>query len=256
MSFFNFKYEGIIYIKENKMEYKILKEISSLPNNKTKYFDELFQDNSTIYLEHCSLVTASKGKKIIATMEDINKIWILISGKVKALEELATGEIYIFQKFSAPEVFGEMETFAGINKFKASVIAETDCTFITIPVFDYIQFMKEHSNYLFKRTQAILKRTLNEGKNNRIYLMLKSIERIKMYFIEHYKINEKEKVCILNNTRQQISDETGYSIKTINRGIKKLIEEQYIKVIGQKIYITEKQYQDMVNDIDAKLYQS
>lgn len=229
------------------MAHKVLKEIEKFPNANSEYFKQLLQNDT---LNYCKVITIGPGTRFVTSKEEVNKIWILLLGKVKALEEYTTGDIYIFQKFDAPEVFGEMEALAEIPNYRASLIAETKCIFITLPVIFYLRFLKENSEFLYKRTQATLKRVLDEERDNRIYLMLKGIDRIKLYFIQHYKLSESEEICILKTTRQQIADETGYSIKTVNRVLKKLKEQSFLNVVGQKILITENQYISMIDSIE------
>ena len=57
----------------------------------------------------------------------------------------------------------------------------------------------------------------------------------------------------MKNTRQQISDETGYSVKTVNRVIKKLKEQELLTVVGQRIVINKTQYGKMLESIDDKV---
>ena len=86
-----------------------------------------------------------------------------------------------------------------------------------------------------------------------MYLMLEGIDRIKLYFIQHYELSVKGDICILKITRQQIAEETGLSVRTVNRVIKKLKEQDLLKVKKQKIIITEKQYNSMVESVDEIL---
>ena len=229
------------------MVHKILKEIEEIPGAKNKYFTKLLQKD---ILDYCKVIKIESGARFVTSKEEVDKVWILLLGKVRALEEYTTGDIYIFQKFDAPEVFGEMEALAEIPHFRASLIAETECVFITLPVNIYLRFLKENSGFLYKRTQVIIKRVLDEERDNRIYLMLKGVDRIKLYFIQHYELSESGEVCILKTTRQQIADETGYSIKTVNRVMKKLKEENFLNITGQKILITESQYIKMIESIE------
>ncbi|MCR1899553.1 Crp/Fnr family transcriptional regulator [Irregularibacter muris] len=232
------------------MIHHIWKEISQIPDAKIKEFKEIFKENPNEILDFCQVVTIQTGTRFIIADEDISTIWILLSGKVKALEEYATGEIYTFQKFPAPEVFGEMEALSDISKFRASLITESKCTFITLPVNTYIDFLKNHSQYLYRRTRITLKRVLDEQKQQRIYLMLKAIDRIKIYLIQHYKLNIKNNLSILKITRGQMAEETGYAVKTVNRVMKKLEGQNLLKIKGQRIIITEKQYNDMVKSVE------
>lgn len=222
------------------------------PELKT-YFEHLFLNRPYNFLDKCNIVTIRANERFVATGEDLDKIWIALSGQVKVMEEFESGETYIFTKFSAPEIFGEMEALAQISRFRASLVAVTDCIFIVGPVQEYINWIKNDPQFLYERTQYILKWVMDEERSNRAYLLLSGIERIKLYFIHHFERSEAETFCILKNTRQQIADETGYSVKTVNRVIKKLSEQGLITIKGQSILITEEQYEVILESIDDKV---
>ncbi|MEG0565697.1 MAG: helix-turn-helix domain-containing protein [Hungatella sp.] len=57
--------------------------------------------------------------------------------------------------------------------------------------------------------------------------------------------------CPLNITRQQIADCSGLSVKTVNRVIQELSDENYICKRGNKLVITREQYEDMKKEITA-----
>ncbi|NLY46017.1 MAG: Crp/Fnr family transcriptional regulator [Tissierella sp.] len=230
--------------------HSILREISEIPNVKINDFEELFQEEYSEILNHCQVIKLEAGSRFIAVDEKINTVWILILGQVKALEEYSTGDIYTFKKFPAPEVFGEMEVLADIFKFRATLITESECVFINMPVEYYKEFLKSNSEYLYKRTNIILKRVLDEQKHMRMFLMIKSIDRIKIYLIQHYQLYAKDNICILRITRQQIAEETGYAVKTVNRVIKKLEDQNLLKIEGQKIIIIETQYEKMYKSVE------
>lgn len=229
---------------------KNLKELKKIPNLKLDNFQELFHIEYEDSLSNYKITTLKPGTRFVDFGEKISIIWILLSGQVKALEEYYSGDRYIFKKFQAPEVFGEMETMADIKEFIATLITETECTFLNVPVNIYKKILKNNPEYLYKRNNAILKRVLDEKKHLRAYLMVKSIDRIKIYFTDYYELYAKHgSTCTLKITRQQISEEIGCAIKTVNRGIKKLESEDLLKIQGQRIIITETQYKKIYESI-------
>lgn len=230
--------------------HSILREISEIPGIKNSDFEELFQENFYETLDHCQVVIVNAGVRFISVDEGISTIWVLLSGRVKALEEFTTGDIYTFKKFPAPEVFGEMEVLADINKFRATLVTEEECVFLNMPVGIYQDFLKSNSKYLYKRTNIILKRVLDEQKHMRMFLMIKSLDRIKIYLIQQYQLYVKNHICILKITRQQMAEETGYAVKTVNRIIKNLDAEDLLKIEGQRIIISEVQFEKMFKSVE------
>ena len=45
-------------------------------------------------------------RRFVTADDPVECIWILLQGKVKAKEEYPSGDVYVFRKFTAPEVFG------------------------------------------------------------------------------------------------------------------------------------------------------
>ena len=237
------------------MKENILYEIDKLPPKVRHYFEYLFQVESHEFLKTCKIVTKKCSERFVSTGEIVDKIWICLSGTVKVMEEFKTGETYIFTEFTAPEIYGEMEALAEIPLYGSSLVAATDCIFIVGDVQAYLDWMQKDVRALYGRAQELSKQLMEEGKSNRAYLLLDGMERIKIYFLDHYtcKCGQSHETCVLKNTRQQISDETGYSVKTVNRVIKKLSEQDLLKIEGQRIIISHTQYKRILESIDEKI---
>lgn len=228
-------------------------QIDKLPPKLKCYFQHLFQVESNEFLKTCKIVTIRKNQRFVSTGENLDSIWICLSGVVKVMEEFTSGETYIFTKSPAPEIFGEMEALAEIPIFRASLVAETDCIFIVGSVEAYVEWLKRDGKFLYERTQHLLKRVMDEGRSNRAYLLLDGMERIKLYFIDRWVPCEDGALCVFKSTRQQIADETGYSVKTVNRVIKKLSEQDFLMVEGQRIIINDEQHRKILESIDEKV---
>lgn len=231
------------------LAHKKLEQIETFPNANTGFLKELFQDELDQYMEESNIVYLKEGVRFVTSRDKIKKVWVLLAGTVHVLEEYRTGMAYIFQENRSPSVFGEMEVLADIEFFMASLIAKTTCLCLTIPVPIYLQCLRKQPMLLYKRAQINLKMLLENGHDNRMYLQLRSLERLKLYFIKNYEVKNSEEICILRVTHQQIADETGYSIKTVLRGVNKLKEQGYLSVQGQKIRITQDQYKNMLHSI-------
>ncbi len=245
----------------------IFDKITKIPRVDIDFFNKVFRNASDEILDTVQIIRIPEGRRFVAVDEEVDLIRILLSGKVQAMEEYLTGDIYIFSKFDAPEIFGEMEALGGINNFRASLETEEDSIIATLPIESYLQLVRDNTELLFERIRIIIKRSTNDQKENRLYLSLDATDRIKVYFIKQYrqyyqvnnnknnknneknKRDDKRKTYTFRATRQQIADETGYSVKTVNRTIKKLVQEGLISMVGQKFQISKEQYSDLTDSI-------
>lgn len=220
-----------------------------IPEIDYDFFNKVFKDVPKEILDTVQIVGISKGRRFVVADEKVDMIRILLSGKVKVMEEYLTGDIYAFSRFYPPEVFGEMEALGGIDSFLASLETEEDSMFATLPINSYLEILKKNSELLMERIRIILRRSSYEQRDNRLYLKIDAQARIKIYFIKYYRQNQNKDLYTFRVTRQEIADETGYSVKTVNRIIKKLEEEKLITLVGQKFQISKNQYLRMLKTI-------
>ena len=73
---------------------------------------------------------------------------------------------------------------------------------------------------------------------NRLYMQLDGKERIKMYLIQRYEKLDSDDRCVLRITKQKIADEIGFSLRTVQRALKKLNEENFIELSLSLIHIS------------------
>ena len=121
---------------------------------------------------------------------------------------------------------------------------------VELPVDTLLQATKNNQDLFLKRVEVVVKRSNNDERDNRFYLRLKAIDRIKLFFRYAYEQNQVDDLCTLRITRQEMADETGYSVKTVNRVVKELSESDLIKIIGQRIQINKKQYLRILDDLE------
>lgn len=230
----------------------LMAAIEMAPRPQKEYLQQLFK-NVPIASRSCRIVNMEADTKFISANEPCNSIWVLIEGRVRAIEEQISGDVYAFTEFQAPELFGEMEVLAGIPYYKVTLSSASYCRFVVIPMNRYLGWIRNDAEALFLRVRTIMRHTLEASENDRSYLFLDGVNRLILYMTQYYRKNEENKVCTMQIKRQQIADETGFSTKTINRSIKKLSDKGLITLDGRKIVITEKQYEQLLELIDNKI---
>lgn len=201
-------------------------------------------------LSKSSIVKVDKNTQFITLEESVDEIWILLHGEVRALQEYSSGEILSFRTFSSGDIFGEMELLSELDTFRASLITKTECVLLCVPIADFSKYLGAHTDFLLRRTKLILRRELADHQATRVFLMIKAIDRIKIYLVRNYEISCKSDVCYLKITRKQIHEDTGYAVRTVNRVFKKLEQEHYLEIVGHSIRIDHQQYLTMKADID------
>lgn len=94
---------------------------------------------------------------------------------------------------------------------------------------------------------------LEEERKNRLYLFLEGADRLAVLFVDWYEKYSKNEVLCVNESRQNMADETGLCLKSITRSIKKFQAEQLICKKGNQIMINREQYEGLRQSINEKI---
>ena len=109
--------------------------------------------------------------------------------------------------------------------------------------------------HVLLRPKENMSRLISQTADARKYLFIEGRERLMMHLIRKYEQKQPLKqVLELKESRDQLSEEIGFSVKTLNRNIKKLKEIDLIDIQKGKIVITEAGYQEMKRHIGQYIY--
>lgn len=95
---------------------------------------------------------------------------------------------------------------------------------------------------------------LEEVKRERIFLFMQGSDRLTYTLMNIYEHTMSQNSCVINLTQQNLADSTGLSAKTISRSLRELEQSNYILRSGNKIIISEEQYQ-LMNRLIRKKYE-
>lgn len=224
---------------------KILSAIEQMEGRPKEELRELFCNAPVWLLEECRIIELKKGEVLVREKDKVQFVYILIKGIVKACDFRILGIAYEFCHYEAVEILGGMELFVDTTGYMTTLITETPCRFLVIHREKFEEWMRSDCHALWIHTSHMTEYLLRETRKERAYLFLQGIDRVYL-FLEHlYEQNAENGCYIVKITRQQISDETGLSIKTINRSLKQMALEGMIGIEGRQLQMTEEQYNRM-----------
>lgn len=222
-----------------------------LPMAKRSSMERLFQNCTEKVKTYMFVMDVAAGQTFIQAGEPCINIEIILSGKASGVEWPMHGHSYPFKDFGPGDFLGEIESFAGMRQYRVSVVALTDCRVLVIPVFCYMEWMHADVDALYMRTQKNVTRLLSQTADTRKYLFMDGRERLMLYLIRKYERKGRaDNTCSLKQTRSQMAEEIGFSIKTMDRSIKKLEEDGMLRLEKGKIQVDEAGYLTMKNYIE------
>lgn len=230
---------------------------NELPLKKREYMNLLFQNCTEEVLYYMALVEVEADTTLIKAGDKCNNIYIILSGKVTGIDWPINERAYSFKDFGAGDFFGEIECFADLTNYRISVVTVTNCKVLVIPAPIYMEWIHNDIEALYSRTKVNMRRLITQTTDARRYLFLEAKERLVLYLVRKYEqkvSNDKSVELNLSQTRNQLAEEIGFSIKTLNRNIKILEEIGFIKVYKGKISITEDSYYKMKDYMEQHIY--
>lgn len=225
-----------------------------LPLEKRAFLETIFQNCTDEVRYYMRLMEIGAEQTLVSAGEKCSNIYIILTGKVTGIEWPMYGRAYPFRDYGPGDFFGEIECFAGLYHYRISVVTITKCEVLIIPAVFYMDWMQIDVDALYLRTQENMRRLIAQTAEARKYLFIEARERLMLYLIRKYEQKMPvQKMLVLKIGREQMSDEIGISVRTLNRSIKKLEESRLIQIQKGKVMITEDSCLQMKTDIEDYL---
>ena len=222
-----------------------------LPPQKRSYMEFLFRNCTEEVKYYMTLIDIEADRTFIKAGTDCTHIFVILSGKVTGVEWPMHERPYSFKDFGPGDFLGEIECFPGLPQYRITIVASTKCRVLSIRADAYMDWMRMDVDALFLRTQENMRRLITQTAEARKYLFMEGKDRLMVHLIRKFEQRiPTPQLLELKQTRAQISDEIGFSVKTLERSIQKLEELDLIRVQRGKIIITQDGYRRMKDHIE------
>ena len=222
-------------------------------NSQQKYLKQFFTNCPEDVKESMTLFQLPTGKILSHSGEMANYIYILLKGKLQGIDDRFDGHIYSFLQFFPISIVDDFEILAGVSEYRITIQAVKDSVLLRIPANFYMKWLKKDANVLLMRLQNLSEEMLRQSGQDRQYLFLQGVDRLALYLINVYEKNSHFQKIRLKKTRVDLSNELGYSLKTLNRSVKRLVEGNYIYLESGKICVEQVHYERLKQFVDQKM---
>ena len=180
------------------------------------------------------------GESLMRKGERATHVYLLTRGSTRVSNEFASGQRYTFASLDTPDLIGDLEVLSGQGAYAASNEAITTCEVIAMNADTFLQWMRKDSEFALTVAQMLAAKMYPTSNEAGRVKFLPSLERLHSYLIKRLGSIETD-TFILHTSRQQIADDIGTSVKTVNRGVAKLKEAGLISLLHGKISINKEQ---------------
>lgn len=203
--------------------------------------------------ERMKLEHFKKNSIFVRENEEVEPVYILLEGSVRAVDFRIHGIVYDFLRFEPIKVLGAMELILGFSKYRTTLITEAECIFIGCPAKEFGDWLLNDISSIKMEMRSIGHYLLEEDRQNRMFLFLQARDRLFVLLLQYYEKHHTDDVCVVRLTRTELSDRTGISVRTINRSVKKMQEEGLIGKLNSKLTMTKEQYNKVMTYISSKI---
>lgn len=219
--------------------------LEELPAEQGDYLRRLLHNAPMWLFDEMHIISVDAGRTFIHEGETVDRIYILVSGSVRAVDYRIMNIEYHYTHFTPINMFGSMELLNHINVYKTTLIAETPCKMICMPAQALLRWMKLDCNALLMEAQAIITYLLDQARTDRIFLFTQGMERLIFLMIQEYEMHPESTSCTMNLSRREWSNRTGLSIKTVDRALQTMAEDGMLIKSRHEIQFDHSQYQKM-----------
>ena len=227
--------------------------LRKIPEFHGEYFRDYFRDAPDELLGAMCLETRQTGRLLTEENEPIEKVYFILEGEVKAVDFRVKGAAYEFAHFGPVTGLGSMECLFDLKNYMTTLMTVTSCTLVSIPRAIFETWMKNNAPALVKETKSMQHYLLGYTRESRVMMLLNGTERL-IYLLTKRcdEMGHREEYLLAVN-RQELAEQSGSSVKTVNRSMKKLEESDFVLRVGHKVKITQNQYAAMRVHLDAIL---
>lgn len=174
----------------------------------------------------------------------LETVGILLKGSFRVVNEFENGNVFMIEMNDAVSFVGEVALLAGASATSVTIESVTDCLVAYLPAAAFDEWLRQDIRLLRALSEHVAAKlycsSYNRGERlfySAKYVLLKYITQQ----AESGGIRKSGRV-VINKTRQQISEEVGMTVKTINRILTRFGKDGLISTERGKVALDAERY--------------
>ena len=216
----------------------LLKEVPELNN---------YLKNMPPELRHrCTIRVYPPGTIIHQKDFKLEHFGIIAKGEHRVINEFENGNVYMIEKNEPIAFVGEVTILAGKEKTSVTIETLTETTVIYFSRKDFEHWIEAGIHFLRLVAQKVAYKLYRSSYNRGARLFYPPHFILLDYILKQAASMQVESCTsgsvIIRKTRQELYEECGITVKTLNRTIRKLADDGMISLVKGKISMTPEQY--------------
>ncbi len=211
------------------------------PERRKKFY--IYFQNAPLWLIDCvSVERISKGTIFLREGDPVDTMYFIAKGVIKGTDVRIYGMSFDYMISVGVYAYGGMELLMGLERYQTSLQALTDCIVLKIPTPQFAKWLNSDISALAQEARLMGGYLLEQTYKVRAFLFLQGADRLAMLLKTLYELDAPDGVLRLATNRQELSDFTGLSVKTITRAVQKLRRDGLVRKEGRVLVVNEEQY--------------
>ena len=190
--------------------------------------------------QHATKRTFQPGETVVRKGERADHIYLITAGRLRVSNEFESGQRYTFASLAVPDIIGDLEVLAGQECFAATNEAVTECQVLSMTAETFLHWMRTDNDFAVAVARLLAAKMYPTSNEAGRVKFQPSQERFEEYLAKRLGDIETD-LFILHTSRQQIADDIGTSVKTVNRCVTKMRDDGDLSLLHGKITLNRQQ---------------
>lgn len=231
---------------------QLLEVISKAGRDRSKYLSDLFKYIPEAIAKEMTYTEVPKNEYLLFAGKPSDTVFILLNGHVIGLDHHKRGKVYSFMDFTEMYIIGDFEIFGHFSEYCVSIRTTEPCKLLKISSKSYLNWIQHDADALFLRLNNIMTTLIFEKKMDHEFLLMSCKERLASFLIRSYEYDKKDSSGNLkiSKTQAELADKVGFNVRSVQRSIIALENENFVSNENGKIIISQEQYLSLKQYVD------
>lgn len=194
------------------------------------------------------------GSTIISTDGTCSQVYILLSGRLQGVEERIHSMNYCFTEIEPVDIIGDYELFTDNAQRIITLKTLEPALCLVIPAKEYLAWIRTDADALFLRIQMLLRQIISQTTFERQNFFFSNRERFLLFVYRECILQTQENSGFrIPLTHNEIASRLGCSVRTVNRLISSLSQEELLSFRHGKIRISRQQLEKIRETVQTEI---
>ena len=237
----------------NKYLYDALPFLKEIERDRQKQFETYFRSAPLWLMDTFQVEKLDRGVVFIREGDPADTIFFIGRGIIEATDYRVYGVSYDYMRFDKVHAFGGMEFIMDLDTYRTTLRTVTDCVVVKLPRSKFEDWMYSDLQALKYEAKLVGEYLVKEARQSRIFLFLEGADRLALLLVDRFEQYGRDGRLLVTESRQNLASETGLCVKSVNRAVKKFLDEGLITKEGSRILLDRRQYEGLRALVSQKI---